>query len=67
MKKTFKLLISAAITLSLTACTVGNIDRSKVISAQEITNLLFFILEIQNGQAAKQNTGIGYSRFVNNL
>ena len=64
MKKTFKLLISAAITLSLTACTVGNIDRSKVISAPRDYELTILHLGDTNGQVeGGQNTGIGYSRF----
>ncbi len=64
MKKTFKLFISAAITLSLTACTVGNIDRSKVISAPRDYELTILHLGDTNGQVeGGQNTGVGYSRF----
>lgn len=64
MKKTFKLLISAICTLSLTACTVGNIDRSKVISAPRDYELTILHLGDTNGQVESgQNSGIGYSRF----
>lgn len=64
MKKTIRLLVSAVFTLSLTACTVGNIDRSKVISAPRDYELTILHLGDTNGQAeGGSNTGIGYSRF----
>ncbi len=64
MKTTLKLLATMTFTLLVTACTVGNIDRSKVISAPRDYELTILQLGDTNGQAeGGQNTGIGYSRF----
>ncbi|WP_300356877.1 LysM peptidoglycan-binding domain-containing protein [Fusobacterium sp.] len=64
MKKILKLFIPTAFLLSFAACSVGNIDRSKVISAPRDYELTILHLGDTNGQVeGGQNSGIGYSRF----
>lgn len=64
MKKIFNLIIPTSLLLLFTACSVGSIDRSKVISAPRDYELTILHLGNTNGQIESgQNTGIGYSRF----
>lgn len=64
MKKKFRLLISTIFTLFITACTVGNIDRSKVISAPRDYELTILHTGDVNGEVeGGQGSGIGYARF----
>lgn len=64
MKKFFGLfLLSAALTVTA-GCSMGNIDRSRVISAPRDYELTVITLGDTNGQAeGGQGKGIGYSRF----
>lgn len=64
MKKFFGLfLLSAALTVTA-GCSMGNIDRSRVISAPRDYELTVIALGDTNGQAeGGQGKGIGYSRF----
>lgn len=64
LKNTIKIFPLMVFAMSLTACTVGNLDRSKVISAPRDYELTILSMGDTNGQAeGGQNTGIGYSRF----
>ena len=64
MKKIFKLILPMAFAVFTAGCSVGNIDRSKVISAPRDYELTILALGDTNGQAeGGQGTGIGYSRF----
>ena len=64
MKKFLKLILPVAFTVIAAGCSMGNIDRSRVISAPRDYELTVLTLGDTNGQAeGGQGQGIGYSRF----
>lgn len=64
LKKIFKLILPMAFAVFTAGCSVGNIDRSKVISAPRDYELTILALGDTNGQAeGGLGTGMGYSRF----
>lgn len=64
MKKIFNFILPMTFAFFVAGCSVGNIDRSKVISAPRDYELTILALGDTNGQVeGGQGSGIGYSRF----
>lgn len=64
LKRVFKFLMTVSVVIILTACNMGSLDRSKIISAPKDYELTILFLGDTNGQIeGGVNTGIGYSRY----
>ena len=64
LKKIYNLFFPVAFTMLVAGCSMGNVDRSKVISAPRDYEMTVLALGDTNGQVeGGQGSGIGYSRF----